>query len=395
MTEDQGIMGRDLIYLDNAATSFPKPPAVSRAMSEFMDTMAVNPGRSGFDLSLEVGRLVDGLRARLDRFFGNPARDSNRTVFTPNATGALNLALRGLCRPGDHVVATVLEHNSVLRPLTMLAEEGTITFDLAPCDGTGVVDPEAIADLLTPRTRLVVMTHASNVCGAIQPAAAVGAVCRDRGIPFLLDAAQSAGLIRVDMAELGADLVAFTGHKSLLGPPGTGGLIVGPGIELKQSLWGGTGVRSGELTHPEEYPYRREAGTLNTVGLAGLAAGLDWLEQAGIDRILTEDLELSTRLIEGCADIPGISIQGPGAQDHRAPRLPVVSLTLDGQSPEKVGLFLDADWGIAVRTGLQCAPLAHRALGTTPAGSVRFSFGPWNTVEHVDRALEGLRAIAG
>ena len=211
-----------LSYFDNAATSFPKPPEVARAMHEFLDRMAVNPGRSGFDLSLAAGQMVDRVRAKLDRFFNNPAADPQRTVFTLNATAALNLAIQGVCRPGDHVVATVLDHNSVLRPLHELTRRGIIHHDLAPCDQRGRIAPSAVVRLLRPETRLVVMTHASNVFGGLQPVAEVGRICRERGILFLVDAAQTAGVVPVDMAGLQADMVAFTGHKGLLGPHGHG-----------------------------------------------------------------------------------------------------------------------------------------------------------------------------
>ena len=387
-----------LIYFDNAATSFPKPAPVIEAMAGFLSNRAVNPGRAGFDLSLEVGRLVDQVRNRFDRFFNNPARDPDRAIFTANATDALNLAIQGVCRPGDHVLTTVLEHNSVLRPLTMLQKAGIITFDLVPCDTSGRVDPAAFEALIGPATRLVIMTHASNVCGAVQPAAEVGALCRARGVLYLLDAAQTAGLIPVDMSALQADLVAFTGHKSLLGPTGTGGLVVGPGVDIRSTRWGGTGVRSAPREHPEDFPWRLEAGTLNTVGIVGLAAGMDWIETEGAEAILEQERRLADRFLAGCAGLDKVTIHGCG-EPHPTTlgpdRLPVISVTVAGRSAEEVGLFLDTDWNIAVRTGLQCAPLAHEALGTAPLGSVRFSFGPFNTAADVDVALAALENLAG
>jgi len=387
----------DLIYFDHAATSFPKPTAVTEAITDLLQGGAVNPGRSGFDLGHELGQIVDGVRAQVDRFFANPADDPNRTVFCANATDAINLVLGSLCQPGDHVVATVMDHNAVLRPLWMLREAGTISFDLAPADANGFVDPADVAALVRPETRLVIMTHASNVCGAIQPVSAVGALCRERGIPFLLDAAQSAGLLPVDMGAIGCDMVAFTGHKSLLGPTGIGGLVVGPDVELAGIRWGGTGVRSAQRAHLAEYPYRLEAGTLNTVGIVGLAAGLSWVQTKGVDVLRQQEARLADRFLTGIADHPALVVQGFAAEDGLAlgpRRLPVVSLTVAGQEPETVGMFLDADWNIAVRTGLQCAPLAHEALGTAPLGTVRFGFGPFNTPTQVDRAITALRNIA-
>ena len=386
-----------LIYFDHAATSFPKPPGVATAMEECLTRLAVNPGRSGFDLSLEAGRLVDGVRGRLDRLFNNPAADPDRTVFTANATGALNLALQGLCRPGDHVVSTVMEHNSVLRPLFMMEKAGIITHDLAACGEGGRVDPATIEALLRPSTRLVVMTHASNICGAVQPVAEIGALCRDRGLVMLLDAAQTAGAIPVDMAELRADLVAFTGHKSLLGPTGIGGLVVGPDVEIRSSAWGGTGVQSALREHPDDFPWKLETGTLNTVGIAGLAASLDWLDQQGMAALHLRVCALADRFLAGCTALDGVRVHGFGNTDptRLGPgRLPVLSVTVAGRTCEEVGLFLDADWNIGVRTGVQCAPLAHAALGTAPEGSVRFSFGPFNTELQIDTALDALADLA-
>jgi cysteine desulfurase/selenocysteine lyase len=381
---------RSLTYLDNAATSFPKPAAVGLAMSVFLRDLAVNPGRSGFDLSVSAGQLVDRVRGKLDRFFNNPARDPNRTVFAANATDALNLAIQGVCRTGDHVITTVLDHNSVLRPLHEMARQGTITWDRAGCDGTGRVDPGQVARLMRPSTRLVVMTHASNVFGQVQPVAAIGRLCRERGVLLLLDTAQTAGAWPVDMEELKVDLLAFTGHKSLMGPTGIGGLLVGPGVPIRSTRWGGTGVRSAEPGQPQEFPYRLEAGTLNTVGIAGLEAGLDWIKQQRLTEIMAAEKALTDRFVALVSEIPGLTVHGQGPE-----QLAVVSLTLAGKDPEMVGCLLDVDHDMAVRTGLQCAPLAHEALGTAPAGTLRFSFGPFNTIEQIDRAAAALADIAG
>ncbi len=378
-----------MIYLDNAATSFPKPPALAETMKDFLDTEAVNPGRSGFDLSLRAGLRIDELRQNLASYFNHPDNDPNRVVFTANATDALNLAIQGVCHAGDHVVSTVLEHNSVLRPLFELQKMG-ITHDLAPCDERGFVHPASIEKLLRPETRLVIMTHASNVLGTIQPVQRIGEICRAKGILFLIDTAQTAGVIPVDMKATHADLLAFTGHKGLMGPTGTGGLLVGNKVEVRPIRWGGTGVRSAVRGHLEEYPYRLEAGTLNTVGLAGLGAGLEWARNH--DAFNTET-QLTNRLLEGLDDLPSIGILGleKGEKDiNLAGRLSVISLLIDGMDPAKAGMFLDADWDIAVRTGLLCAPLVHEAMGTLQGGTIRISPGPFNTPQHIDQLLEAL-----
>ena len=381
-----------MIYLDNAATSFPKPPAVGAAMSNFLAAEAVNPGRSGFDLSLLAGQKIDGLRQRLALYFNHPTQDPNRAIFTKNATEALNIAIQGVCRPGDHIISTVLEHNSVLRPLFELQKCG-ITHDLAPCDDRGFVDIEAMEFLIKPQTRLMVVNHASNVLGTIQPIAKIGALCQSNGIPLLLDAAQTAGIIPIDMVSMGIDFLAFTGHKALLGPTGTGGLMVAGDGDINPTRWGGTGVRSAVRTHLEEYPYRLEAGTLNTVGLAGLNAGLDWVQSN--DALKIEN-ELSAHFLNGLMDISSVRVVGleKGETDLTAAcRTAVFSLLIDKMAPAKAGMFLDADWDIAVRTGLQCAPLVHEAMGTSEEGTIRVSFGPFNTVPEIDTLLEALASF--
>ena len=386
-----------LTYFDNAATSFPKPEAVPRAMADFLHDMAVNPGRSGFDLALSADRMVTRVRTKLDRFFNNPANDPHRTIFTANATDALNLAIQGVCRRGDHVISTVLDHNSVLRPLHEMARQGVITWDRVDCDGQARIDPGRLARLMRPETKLVVMTHASNVFGRIQPVAAVGRMCRERGILLLLDAAQTAGSLPLDMQELKVDMLAFTGHKGLMGPTGTGGLILGPGVTVRSTRWGGTGVRSAEPGHPGELPYRLEAGTLNTVGIAGLEAGLDWVQARGLAAIRRHEKVLADRFLAGVADIEVLTCHAmspDSATVLQEDQLAVVSLTLADKDPATVGMFLDADHDIAVRTGLHCAPLAHKALGTDRSGTVRFSFGPFHTTEQVDQAVRALAAIA-
>jgi len=381
----------DLVYLDNAATSFPKPEAVYRAVDRTARELGVSPGRSGSDLAVEAAGVLDGCRAALADLFRLPGRDPDRVVFAANATDALNTAIAGVCRPGDHVVSTRLEHNSVLRPLWELTRRGVITHDLVPCATPGRVDPADVAAALRPDTRLVVLTHASNVLGTLQDAAAVGALCRERGVLLLLDAAQTAGAAPIDMAGWGVDLLAFTGHKGLLGPTGTGGLAVAPDVPVVATRWGGTGVRSAERGHLEEFPYRLEAGTHNLSGVAGLAAGLAWLTERDVSAVAAHELALAARLAEGAAALPGVRVH---AWDG-GPRVGVVSVSGDGMPADEVGIRLDVDHGVLVRTGLQCAPLVHEDLGTVGArGTARFSFGPFNTIEHVDRALAGLAECA-
>ena len=381
-----------MIYCDNAATTFPKPASVARAMSEHLAAQAVNPGRAGFDLALQAGAAIDALRRDLGLFFHNPAADPDRNIFTANATMALNLAIGGLCRDGDHVVAEATAHNSVLRPLHMLRRQGRLTFDLAPCDGRGFVDPTDLERLITPTTRLVILNHASNVTGAVQDVREVGRICRDHDVLLLLDTAQSAGVLEVDMSRDGIDAVAFTGHKGLMGPTGTGGLVLGPRAEPESILWGGTGVRSAQLTQPSRLPYRLEAGTLNAVGLAGLAAGLAWVRAEDPDSLAAREAELAAEFAALCRDIPGLNILGHDPRSSLR-HLAVVSLTVPGMDPEKIGTLLDVQWDIAVRTGLHCAPLIHQALGSDPLGTVRFGFGPFNQKDQLPRLHEALTAI--
>jgi cysteine desulfurase / selenocysteine lyase len=389
-----------LVYLDHAATSFPKPSPVIEAMSRFLTHKAINPGRSGYDLAIQASQEIDQVREDLGHFFGNQACDLNHTIFTANATDALNLAISGLCRQGDHVVTTTLEHNSVLRPLHMMAEAGIIKIDIVPCDDRGFINPEAIAAAIRENTRLVVMTHASNVVGSIQPLEIVGPLCRKRNVTFLVDAAQTAGALPLNMEACNIDMVAFTGHKSFQASPGIGGLILGSDVDLKSTRWGGTGVRSAQLTQPQELPYRLESGTLNGAGIMSLKAGLEWVQSQGMENLLHHERELVMQFVEGCTRLSRITLQGHGQTPENAVQsfrenthMPIVSLTVDGMDPAAVGMFLDVDWNIAVRTGLHCAPLIHKSLGTYDEGSVRFSFGPGNTENDVEKALSSLAAL--
>ncbi len=387
-----GAVTEHIVYLDNAATTFPKAPGTLEAAVETYRRLGASPGRGNHDLAAQAGDLVEDARARVARFFGAP--DPRRVIFGANATDALNTVLQGLLRPGDHVVTTRLDHNSVLRPLAHLSDAGVITWDAAPFDGRGLVDPDAVVALLRPETRLVIMTHASNVLGTIQPVAEIARRCAERGVPVVLDAAQSAGQVPVDMAALGVAAIAFTGHKSLYGPPGIGGLVVMPGFDVETSRFGGTGMDSASLVHTRAWPLRLEAGTLNLLGVIGLVAGLDWLEgeAGGVEAVHAREAVLLQRLRDGLTAIPGVTLYAAGSlADHVA----VLAANVEGIHPQDVGAILDGDYGIAVRVGVHCAPLAHRDLGTIERGAIRFSLGAFTTADDVDRAIAAMGEIAG
>ena len=377
-----------MIYLDNAATSFPKAPGVGEAMGTFLATTAGNPGRSGHALAMGAQAVVTSTRRALASLLGVP--DPSRVVFTGNATDGINVALWGLLAPGDRVITTGMEHNAVARPLVALGDIG-VTVTRVPCAPDGSLD---LADLkqalLAGPARLVVLTHASNVTGTILPIAAAARLAHEHGALVLVDAAQTAGALPIDAALLGLDLVAVPGHKGLLGPTGTGGLYVAPGIRLRPLRQGGTGTRSAEERQPEELPEGLEAGTLNTVGIAGLGAALAYLAQRGIEAIRGDEQALTRRLLDGLRAIPGLTVHGTG---DAARQVATVSISLAGWEPVDLGAALDGSFGIAVRTGLHCAPLAHRTIGTWPRGTVRLSPGAFTTDDDIDRALAALRAL--
>lgn len=379
------------IYLDNSATTFPKPENVYRAMDEFFRNAGVNPGRSGTDKALEAETLVFNTRKRLTEFF-NGSDEPDRLVFGYNATDMLNQVVFGMLSEGDHAITTLLEHNSVLRPMYVREQAGDIKVDYIPFDGKGYIDPGDIDKAINSKTKLVIVNHGSNVIGTIQPVAQIGAVCRQKGVPFVIDASQTAGIVPIDMQAMKIDAVVFTGHKCLMGPTGIGGMCVGKEVQIRTTRFGGTGVRSAVRTHLDEYPFRLEAGTLNLVGVAGLSAGLDFIEEKGIESLRDHEMSLYTRLMEGLAEIPSvISYCAESAENH----LPVVSVNVRNFLAGDVGTLLDVEYDVATRTGLQCAPLVHEGIGTTPIkGTVRFSAGPFNTKEHIDVALKGLREIA-
>jgi cysteine desulfurase/selenocysteine lyase len=383
-------MGRELAYLDNAATAYPKPQEVHDFMCEFYRTHGVNPGRSGYDLSLEAEEMVIETRRMLTDFF-NGAGECNRLVFTYNASDSLNMIVNGVLEKGDHVITTRLEHNSVLRPLYHKEADGVVEVDRIAFDAEGYIDPDDVKAHIKANTKIVILNHGSNVLGTLQPAAEVGRMCREKGVLLALDVAQTAGSSPIDMEAMSLDLVAFTGHKSLLGPPGIGGLYVREGVDIRASRFGGTGVRSAEKMHLPEYPYRLECGTLNLVGVAGLNAGIKFISSTGLDRMRAKKMKLYEMLREGLAAIDGITLYCcSGDENH----LPVVSCNVDGMLAGDVGTMLDVDYDIATRTGLQCAPLVHEEIGTAPSGTVRFSIGFFNTEEHIERAIQAMSDIA-
>ncbi len=380
----------NLIYLDNGATSFPKPESVYAFMDSFYRNNGVSPGRSGYDLSIETGNIIEDARKSLTTYFNG--KDPNRLIFSYNSTDALNLAINGLLKPGDHVITTQAEHNAVLRPLYHQSLYNNVTVDYIPLDENGFIDPQDVVSTLKPNTQLVVVNHGSNVIGTVQPVKEIGQVCNDRGITFLVDASQTAGKLSIDIEELNIDIIAFTGHKSLLGPTGIGGLYVKENVEIKHTRAGGTGVKSAQQHHLDEYPYRLEYGTLNTVGIAGLYAGLSWVQDKGIDTIHQHEMSLTQHLRDGLNQINNVVTY---CADDLTNHIGVLSFNIKGFEAVNTGTILDGDYNIACRTGLQCAPLVHKFLGTDKiSGTVRMGFGPFNTHGHVDKTIKAISEIA-
>ena len=376
-----------MIYLDNAATTRPKPPGVAEAVTAAMMSWG-NCGRGAHEEALASARAVFAVREQMARLLGCPRAD--HVCFTPNSTQALNIAISGLLGPGDHVISTDLEHNSVLRPLYRLRQQGAVV-DFVPADRRGQIDYDDFERLLRSDTKAVVCTHASNLTGDMVDIGRVGDFCRAHGLLFILDASQTAGVFPIDMEQQHIDVVCFTGHKSLLGPQGTGGLCVREGVEIRPFEVGGTGVQSYLETQPMEYPTRLEAGTLNSHGLAGLGAALEFLEKIGIDAIRAHETALAHRFYETVRQIPGVTVYG----DHsKAERAPVVALNIGDYESGEVADELAERFGIATRPGAHCAPRMHRALGTTGQGAVRFSWSYFNTEEETDAAADAVRILA-
>jgi cysteine desulfurase family protein len=379
-----------MIYLDNSATTFPKPEEVYRFMDSFYRKNGVNPGRSGFDAAIETEEVVHGTRKLLTDLFNGD--DPNRLTFSYNASDSLNMVLQGLAKKGDHVITTMLEHNSVLRPLHHMQEEGTIEVTHIPFDSKGYIDPDDIRKAIRKNTRMVVVNHSSNVIGTVQPVGEIGKLCREYGIFLIVDASQSAGIIPIDMKAMCIDVLVFTGHKCLMGPTGIGGSYVMENVPVRYTRYGGTGVRSAQKTHLEEFPYRLECGTLNIVGVAGLNAGVRWVNEQGIKSLHEREIALWDKLRKGLRQIERVTTycaEDPENQNA------VLSFNVNGFESGDVGTLLDVDYNIACRTGLQCAPLVHKGLGTDQIhGTVRLSVGPFNTDEHIEKAIEAVAEIA-
>ena len=379
-----------MIYMDCAATSWPKPEAVYEAMDSFMRHRGVNPGRSGYRLSVEASGMVYAARGAVAEIFN--VENPQRIIFTKNATEALNMATKGILRPGGHVITSGLEHNSVMRPLRALEAEG-VEVTVMNCTLEGLLNPLEVEKAIRKNTQLIIMTHASNALGTVLPVEKVGQIARRHGIPFCVDTAQTAGAFPVNIPAMNADLLAFTGHKSLLGPQGTGGLYISEkfGDTLEPLLYGGTGSLSESDYQPDFLPDKYESGTPNTVGLTGLGAGAQFVLAQGIEVIQEHEGKLRRRLLEGLESIGGVIVYG-GSDNQQY--IPVLSFNISGQSPAEVATQMEVSHNILCRSGLQCAPVAHKTMGTFPGGTVRLSPGYFNTMDEVEQVLWSVSRIA-
>jgi cysteine desulfurase family protein len=380
-----------MIYLDYAATSWPKPKEVQRAMCDFLEFSGGNPGRSGHRLSISAARIVFNAREAVANLFH--VTDPLRVIFTANVTHALNLALFGLLKPGDHVVTSSIEHNSVMRPLRALEKQG-IKLTVVQCRTDGCLDLDLWRAAITPGTRLVVVTHASNVMGTIVPIKEIAGIAHQAGALILVDSAQTAGAIPIDQPAMGIDLLAFTGHKGLYGPTGTGGLVIGEGVDTSQLqpvVRGGTGSRSEYEEQPDMLPDKYESGTANSVGIAGLGAGVRWIQSIGVESIHEREAELNEQFLSGLRNIKGITVYGPCDPLERTA---VVSCRVAGQNVSEVGLRMDDEFGILCRVGLHCAPSAHKTIGTFPEGTIRLAPGIFTSPEDIRTVIAAFEKTA-
>ncbi|HSZ59380.1 MAG TPA: aminotransferase class V-fold PLP-dependent enzyme [Tepidisphaeraceae bacterium] len=383
------------LYLDNAATSFPKPPGVTEAMVRYAQELGASAGRGAYREALETGAMIGECRRRLNRLFND--QDPDHFVFTLNCSDALNLAIKGLVDPREngHAICSRIDHNSILRPLRAMEENGWISATRVPVEGsTGLVDPEEIRKAIRRDTRLIALTHVSNVTGTVQPIREIGRIARGHGVPFIVDAAQSAGHLPIDVQADLIDLLAAPGHKGLLGPLGTGFLYIRAGLEkkLRPLKEGGTGSASESDRQPDFMPDRFESGSHNAIGIAGLSAALQWILDRGVEELALHDRQLTLTFIEGISDIEGLTYYGPRGPRHRTG---VFSVRLEGYDPHELSAVLEGSYGILTRSGIHCAPLAHEAIGTASlGGTTRFSFGPFVTAQDVQFAADALAQIA-
>ncbi|WP_111620327.1 aminotransferase class V-fold PLP-dependent enzyme [Paenibacillus pabuli] len=374
-----------VIYLDHAATSWPKPPAVGEAMMKALDVAGANPGRGSHRMAVQASRVVFGARKAISTLLG--VRNANDIAMGSNTTEALNLAIQGWLREGDHVIATMAEHNSVRRPLEYMRRSRNVEVDYVPVNAAGQIDLVQFARLFRSNTRLVVCTHSSNLLGSILPIGEIALMCQKHQVTFLVDAAQSAGIIPVDVKQLGIDMLAFPGHKGLLGPQGTGGLYIAPELDVQPLLHGGTGSQSEAIEQPLVRPDRYEAGTPNTVGIAGLAAGVQHVLELTPEFIYKQEWDLTQRMMDGLSSVHGIRMLGPKIGQARTGLL---SFTVEGYDSAQLAFQLDRNYGIAVRSGFHCTPLAHESAGTTASGAVRASVGYSTSREDVDALIEAV-----
>lgn len=378
-----------VIYLDNAASSWPKPPGVKEAMAEAIDDYAANPGRGGHALAMRASKTIFRTRMQVSRLFG--IKNPNDLFFYLNATQALNQAIKGFLQPGDHVISSSIEHNSVRRPLEFLRRTKQVEVTYVEPREDGLFDAEDFKAAIRPETRLIALSHASNLTGLILPIAAIGEVAKEEEVVFLVDASQTAGILPIDVEQMNIDMLAFPGHKGLYGPQGTGGLYVRSDIELEPLIHGGTGSQSEAIEQPTTRPDRYESGTANTVGLAGLLAGVSFVLETGVDKIHEHELRLARQTIHAMQRIQGVELYGPSAE---VDRVGVVAFNIDGVDASEVSYILDQQYGIATRAGYHCTPLGHQTAGTADRGAVRVSFGYFNTEEDVKSLITAVEEIA-
>lgn len=381
------------IYLDNASTTFPKPKQVAEVVYRYMTQVGSNISRGGYDSAYRTEEIVYETRQNLADLFH--AADCKNVIFTKNVTESLNIILKGFLQPGDHVIVSSMEHNAVMRPLVQLCSNG-VSFTRVQCAKDGTIDSKKLAECLQKNTKMVVMTHASNVCGTLLPIREIGQFCRNHNLKFAVDTAQTAGVYDIDMQNMNIDALAFTGHKGLLGPQGIGGFILQEDMieKIEPLISGGTG----SISHTEEIPHfmpdRFEAGTMNLPGIIGLNAGLNWLKQATVEKIRHHELELTQYFLDGISSLDNKNIRAVGRKNSSG-RTGVVSVVVENREMAQIAYELDSEYGIMTRVGLHCAPSAHKTLGTYPEGTIRFSFGWQNTKEDIDIAVNALAILAG